>query len=78
MKIINALLRTSVLLVFLIPQTVVAEHFPRLTIIQVYVNVGDGSMMIIGEDLLYGRRGPTVSLGEFVDLEIIGTTRPNG
>jgi len=73
MKIINALLRTSVLLVFLIPQTVVAAHYPRLTIIQVYVNVDDGSMMIIGEDLLYGRRGPTVSLGEFVDLEIIGT-----
>ena len=70
MRIIRASLSTGFLLVFLFPQVLAAPPGGHLNVTQVFVN--DTSITIIGEDLLFGPQGPTVTLGEIGDLVITG------
>jgi len=71
MRIINALLGISVLLVFLFPQAPALASQEQVNITEVYVN--DTSIVILGEDLLFGQSDTEVALGEFGVLTIIGT-----
>jgi len=74
MRIINALLSTSVLLIFLFPQALAKPPGPpgaHLDVTEVFV---DGtSIMIIGTDLDFGSGPLSVTLGEFGALTITGT-----
>ena len=82
MKIINALLCASVLLVFLFPQAFAAKPAPpgaHLDVTQVFVDDPDDpmSIMIIGVDLDFGSGPLSVTLGEFGALTVTGTPSDN-
>lgn len=76
MRIINALLSTSVLFVFLFPQALAAPPGAHLNITQVFVDDPNNptSIMIIGVDLDFGSGPLSVTLGEFGALNITTST----
>ena len=80
MRILKALLSTSALVIFLFPPALGAPPGPpgaHVSIVQVFVDDPNDptSIVIIGEDLLFGKGPVTVTLGEFIDpLVITGMT----
>ncbi len=78
MRIINALLSTSVLFVYLFPQALAAPPGPpgaHLDITEVIVDDPNNptSIMIFGKDLDFGSGPLSVTLGDFGALTITGT-----
>ena len=78
MKILKALLSTSVLLVYSFSQALAAPPGPpgaHLDVTQVFVDDPDNptSIMIIGTDLDFGSGPLSVTLGEFGALTVTGT-----
>lgn len=76
MKTFNALLSVSVFVLLLISQALAAPPGGHLNINQVIVDDPNNptAITIVGEDLLFGASGPSVTLGEYLDpLIIVGT-----
>lgn len=75
MRVTSLLLSAFLILFVVLPEASGKPPGGHLNITQVFVDDPENptSIMIIGEDLLFGPQGPSVTLGEFGALSIVGT-----